>query len=104
MKITINGLEWAFHAVRRNHKKLKTGVLGRCYFADLQIYVDKSLSRGLFRQTVIHELVHACTFSYGVHLAADEKSEESVCDFVGAHLDEICELTDKIMAECYEGD
>ena len=54
------------------------------------------------RQTVIHELIHAFSFSFGVHLVANEKTEELVCDFMGSHLDEIYTTTNKIMAACFE--
>lgn len=56
----------------------------------------------LVRQAVIHELVHAFVFSFGVHLVANEKTEEPVCDFMGSHLDEIYMTANKIMAACYE--
>lgn len=105
MKFKINGLNWTVQSVQREHEKLKNDKGNACfgvtYFQDLQIYLDGSSSRELFRQTVIHELIHAFTFSFGVHLVANEKTEEPVCDFMGAHLDEIYSAANKIMDSCY---
>lgn len=104
MKFKVNGLTWTVQSVQRDSEKLQINdkeCLGVTCFRDLQIYIDCSLPEILFRQTVIHELVHAFTFSFGVHLVANEETEEPVCDFVGAHLDEIYSVTNKIMNSCY---
>ena len=39
--------------------------------------------------------MYAFTFSFGVHLFANENTEESVCDFMGAHLDEIMRIVNR---------
>lgn len=104
VKFKVNGLTWTVQCVQRDSEKLQVNdkdCLGVTYFQDLQIYIDGTLPKVLFRQTVIHELVHAFTFSFGVHLVANEETEEPVCDFIGAHLDEIYSITNKIMNSCY---
>ncbi len=106
VKFKVNGLTWEVQSVQRNNDKLKVNndeCLGVTYYKDLQIFLDCSLSKELFRQTVIHELVHAFAFSFGVHLVANEKTEEPVCDFMGSHLDEIYMTANKIMAVYKEG-
>ncbi len=106
MKFKINGLKWEVYSVQRDDEKLKVKdneCLGITYYKDLQIFLDRSLSRELFRQTVIHELIHAFAFSFGVHLIANEKTEESVCDFMGSHLDEIYMTANEIMAVYNKG-
>lgn len=107
MKFKANGLTWEVQGVQRDNEKLKLNgneCLGITYYKDLQIFLDRSLSKELFRQTVIHGLVHAFAFafSFGVHLVANAKTEEPVCDFIGSHLDEIYTTANKIMAACYE--
>lgn len=105
MKFRANGLIWEVRSVQRNNEKLKVNndeCLGVTDYRDLQIFLDCSLPKELFRQTVIHELVHVYTFSFGIHLVANEKTEESVCDFMGSHLDEIYMTANKIVATCYE--
>ena len=52
------------------------------------------LFRSLRRQTVIHELVHALLFSYGIDI--EGATEENVCDLIGAHLDELVKLKEAI--------
>ena len=105
MKFKANGLMWEVQSVQRESERLTLNgnqCLGITYYKDLQIFLDYSLPKELFRQTVIHELVHAFSFSFGVHLVANEQTEESVCDFCGSHLDEIYTITNKIMAACYK--
>lgn len=104
MKFKVNGLTWTVQSVQRDSEKLQVNdkdCLRTTYFQDLQIYIDGTLPKVLFRQTVIHELVHVFTFSFGVHLIANRETEEPVCDFIGAHLDEIYSITNKIMNSCY---
>lgn len=105
VKFKANGLIWEVQSVQRDNEKLKVKgaeCLGVTYYKDLQIFLDCTLPKELFRQTVIHELIHAFSFSFGVHLVANEKTEEPVCDFMGSHLDEIYTTTNKIMAACFE--
>lgn len=105
VKFKANGLIWEVQSVQRDNEKLKVKgaeCLGVTYYKDLQIFLDCTLPKELFRQTVIHELIHAFSFSFGVHLVANGKTEEPVCDFMGSHLDEIYTTTNKIMAACFE--
>ena len=96
MKLRINGLNWNVQNVQRNDEKLKSkdgdSCFGVTYYQELSVYLDKSMPKELYRQTV----------SFGVHLFANERTEESVCDFMGAHLDEICSATNKIMNFCFK--
>lgn len=104
MKIKINGLNWTVENVQRGSEKLILNgnpCFGVTYYADLVIWLDKNQAKELYRQTLIHELIHAYTFSFGVHLVANEKTEESVCDFMGSHLDEIYLTANKIMDTFY---
>lgn len=48
------------------------------------------------RQTLIHELTHAVIFSYGHHVEYDE---ETVCNFIGSHFEEIGKLANKILSK-----
>lgn len=104
MKIKINGLNWTVENVHRNDEHLivrGNPCFGVTHYADLIIWLDKTQAKELYRQTLIHELIHAYTFSFGVHLVANEKTEESVCDFMGSHLDEIYLTANKIMDDFY---
>lgn len=105
MKFKAGGLTWEVQSVQRDNEKLKlhgNECLGVTYYKDLQIFLDGSLPKKLFRQTVIHELIHAFSFSFGVQLVANAKTEEPVCNFMGSHLDEIYMTANKIMAACYK--
>lgn len=106
MRLRINGLNWNVQNVQRDDEKLNDKGGNSCFgvtnYQKLVIYLDGSMPRELYRQVVIHELIHAFTFSFGVHLFANEKTEESVCDFAGAHLDEIYSAANKIMDFCFK--
>lgn len=102
MIVKINGLEWTVFFVSREHDMLEMDdvqCMGVTYFSDLQIYLDKSISEELMRQTVIHELTHAFLFSYGVHIECDndKDTEEAVCDFCGANFDKIQKAAKQII-------
>lgn len=104
MKIKINGLNWTVENVQRGNEKLQLNgnpCFGITKYMDLIIYLDAEQAKELYRQTLIHELIHAYTFSFGVHLVANEKTEEPVCDFMGSHLDEIYLTANKIMDALY---
>lgn len=106
LSININGLDWDICCVHSGDKKLNVDNVdcyGVTYFQEQQIYFNIDISKGLFRQTVIHEIVHAFLFSFGYHLDCDE-IEEAVCDFIGSHLDNIYKTTNKIIAKCYKKD
>ena len=98
-QIKINGLKWKIFFVASESPKLtdednKKNILGITYFRECEIYIDKSLSKPLRKQTVIHELVHALLFSYGIN--AEGATEEEICDLIGAHLDELVKLKEAI--------
>ena len=101
LKITINGLKWTVRNAAPDSTDLKPEgcqypAFGVTKFATLEIFLRDDQSKELYRQTVIHELLHAYTFSFGVHLLADEHTEEPIADFVGAHLDQIHNDANKI--------
>lgn len=113
MNFKINGLTWKLINVPRGNNKLQVNdrpCFGVTRFFDLEICMDQQLPRQLYRQTLIHEMIHAFTFSFGIHLFANEDTEESVCDFMGAHMDEIMRLVNRVFdsqwkegAKCLSG-
>ena len=106
LNIKINKLNWNVKAVPMGCDNLKMESGADCFgiikYTDLSIYLGITASADLFRQTTIHELVHAFAFSFGVHLFADENTEEPICDFVGSHLDDIHAITNRIMEGVYK--
>lgn len=97
--VKINGLRWKVFFVKNGSPKLtdedgKRNILGITYFRECEIYIDKELHKRLRKQTVIHELVHALLFSYGIN--AEGATEEEICDLIGAHLDELVKLKEAI--------
>lgn len=66
---------------------------GLCEYDKARINIRKKQTVEVMRSTVIHELVHAFLFSYGVEVTDNEE----MCNFFGAFGDEIIKLTDEIM-------
>lgn len=101
MTVKINGSEWTVLWVKKGSNKLfcdNTRCLGVTYFDEKRIYLDKGLSKGEFRKTVIHELVHAFLYEYDIDLEkAGDKVEETVCGFVEERYKKILKLTEKIL-------
>lgn len=100
-EFNIGSLKWAVSYVPSDNEGLKCNsgeqALGMTYCKTCHIYIDNTLQPALMRSTVIHELVHAFSFSYGFHLLANEETEESIADFFGTFGDEIIRLADQIM-------
>lgn len=98
--ITINGFKWNVHLVDSTYPKLvgEDGVqnaYGITFFREGEIYIDADLSDGLMKKTVLHELTHALAFSYGESI--DLENEERICDFIGAHFDELKTLRKAVL-------
>lgn len=98
MKIKINNQTWTVKFVPGEDSHLqdeKDTYLGLTYYLTQEIFIRKDMASETTRATVIHELTHAAISAYG-H-SADKYDEEAVCNFTGAHLDEIYNLTEKIL-------
>lgn len=101
MKVKIYNDLWKVKLVNADAKKMNPDKdhinFGLTEYAKGKISIRAGLSESVARSTVIHELVHAFSFSYGFHLLANEETEESVADFFGTFGDEIIRLADQIM-------
>lgn len=99
MKIRINNDIWKVKLVDGSKKKMNPDKdhynLGLCEYGKLIINIRKGMTDSVTRATVIHELVHAFSFSYGNSIGG----EEQMCDFFGVHGEEIVRLADRIMKE-----
>lgn len=97
MKVKINKDIWKVKMVRPDKKKMNPSEesynLGLTEYKENVINIRKGMTKSVTRSTVIHELVHAFLFSYGNSV----EGEEQMCDFFGAHADEIIRLADQIM-------
>ncbi len=105
MVIKINGLKWVVTNEAANSPDLVSSKGNPCFgcthYFKQKIVMRGDMSPELYRQTIIHELLHAYTFSFGVHLFADEDTEEPIADFIGSHLDGIYHHANLIMDKIY---
>lgn len=97
MNIKIHNDIWKIKLTDGRKKKMSPDKdhfnLGLTEYSKLLINIRTGLSESVARSTIIHELTHAFLFSYGNQV----EGEEQMCDFFGAHGDEIISLTDQIM-------
>lgn len=97
MKIKIHNDTWKVKLIKTSVKKMNPSEnrinLGLTEYTEGVINIREGLSESVTRSTVIHELVHVFIFSYGCTV----EGEEAMCNFFGAHADEIIELTERIM-------
>ena len=99
-EITINGFNWNVYFVNSTYPDLvgengEQNAYGITFFREGEIYIDKALPNGLMKKTVLHELTHALAFSYGESI--DLENEERICDFIGAHFDELKTLRKAVL-------
>lgn len=97
MEIKIHKDTWEVKLAGAGKKKMNPAkgeyLLGRTECLKGIIHIREGMPRPMARSTVIHELVHAFQFSYGYEI----QGEEAMCDFFGAHGDEIICLADQVM-------
>lgn len=91
-KIEINGIEWKVFIVDCKHELLvdengEQSAYGITCFRNSEIYIDGGLAPEVFKQVLVHELVHAIAFSYCTDI--NMVGEEEVCDFISAHFNEL---------------
>jgi Zn-dependent peptidase ImmA (M78 family) len=62
---------------------------GVCRDEENVIYILKSLGKVRKRKVLLHEVAHAISSVMGCYDAHDKYTEEDICDFAAAHIDEI---------------
>lgn len=95
----INGVPWKIRFVHSNSHNLMRNdgsiTLGVTDNNDGYIYLSKALKGSLLEHVLIHEITHACIFSYGIYITLEE--EERLCEFVAIHGKEILSYSDYIL-------
>lgn len=97
MQIRIHKDAWDVVIIDSRDDKMNPGCeyqyMGLCEYNRLQISIADDLPASVARAVVIHELTHAYMSSYGYNIT----ESEGICDFFGAHGDEIIAHADQIM-------
>ena len=96
MEIKINGIDWLVEFVNEEDEDLGTDQVGRTLQWKQRIVVNKTTSRQIMREVLIHELTHATLASQGRYFQ-QQFTTEDVCEFVGFNADNIIEKADYIM-------
>lgn len=103
MYININGIDW--NVVRVNPYNINlfnndgTLTIGMTDTYLKTIFINDKLKGLLLRKVLIHELVHAWIFSYGIILT--KQQEEFMCDFIATNSDDILNKVDELICTTY---
>lgn len=91
----INGLKWKIKTLDPDDERLNEDAtyMGLCVFLEQTIYIRAGMSKEQTKRTILHELIHAIIFSYGLDPDMDE---EGICNFVSAHFDELTKLMSEV--------
>lgn len=94
----MNGRKWKTRAVRRNSAQLRrsdgTATIGMCDDNTSTIYYASDLSGTQLQKVIIHEITHACMFSYGIIL--DAEAEEIFCELLANYGTEIIKTAELV--------
>lgn len=100
----INGEDWRIVFTSPIHPALFRSdgslTIGACDDATKTIYINEDLKPKKIKKVLCHELVHACMFSYNVHL--DIQQEELLADLIATYGQEIIFTTNKIFKRLCE--
>lgn len=95
----MNGRRWHIVAVNGNSASLMRSdgsyALGMCDGNRRIIYVNSALHGAKLKKVLIHEITHACMFSYGINLGLE--TEEVFCDLMATHGTRIIKTADRIL-------
>jgi len=94
MKIKLNNFVWEVSLA-----PLDESLFGLTDMVNLKIYLSPKMNIQNVRPTIIHELVHATMYSYGIYMNENDDSKlsrEQLCEFVAMHLDNISLNASKI--------
>lgn len=102
MQVIINGYEWEL-IWTHNQKDLSRSdgslTLGVTDTKTMCIYIYDKLSVEMNQKVLIHELVHAWIFSYGIYIPLDQ--EEFICSFIDTYGIDIMDKADEILCTGY---
>lgn len=111
LKFYINNLEWTLlfreeTVVKTVYNELANSsskyVFGFTDFPTLRIFVDKDLSSDILRRTLMHELIHAHLFSFGLDF--EDYTEEDICNIMSSAMDTLIQIANELMEEWKDGD
>lgn len=91
--MTINGIKWKIE-----YADLEKGVLGCTNYVNLTIQIKRMPDKNNEHRTLLHEIIHAYTFSYGfVYIKTIDK--ETLCDFIANNFENISKLYEQAKKE-----
>ena len=98
--IKVNGIRYDVIQVDPMAIVLSSGKqYGACALFEKKIYLANNIRRDVFKQVLIHEIIHAVIYEYGIKEDKDETTwtEEDLCVFFQHYGEEIMENAGMIL-------
>lgn len=95
---------WFLKFVPPNDRYLRRAdgsyAIGVCDEPSHTIYINSTLSGGLLKKVICHEITHAAMFTYKVKLTYEQ--EEILADIIATYGEEIINVTNKVFKKLRE--
>ncbi len=99
--MVINGLTWEL----KMSDNIGDNLLGLTEFNEPKILIKNQENKENLSRTLLHEIVHAYLYSYGLAPTKDKVlTEEELCDFIANNLHNIKKLHNDALIELGLGD
>lgn len=92
----INNLHWKITI----NDNLNENIFGTTNYATQTIYLNPTCVMENIKRTLLHEVVHAFLYSYGLH-CIESFDKETICEFISHNLFNITEIYQQALDELY---
>lgn len=102
MVVNINGYDWEIvwtHCCEDLSRSDGSLTLGVTDTGLKTIFIHDKLNENMNQKVLIHELVHAWIFSYGIYIPLEQ--EEFICSFIDTYGIDIMNMADEVLCTGY---
>ena len=95
----INNLEWKI----KYNENLNENLFGQTNYENLTIYLRPQCCKDNVKRTLLHEIVHAYCYSYGLHFI-ESYDRENLCEFIAHNFENISKIYSDAQKEILKDD
>lgn len=93
----INGLNWKI----KTNDNLSEDLFGQTNYSNLTIYLNPICCKENLKRTLLHEIMHAYCYSYGLTFL-ESFDKENFCEFISHHFENISSIYKQACCEMEE--
>jgi len=90
----INNLDWSV----KYNDDMQEGTFGETNYETLTIYLRTQCHKQNMRRTLLHEIIHAYQYSFGLHFI-ESFNKETICEFIAHNFEAIGEIYNQAKKE-----